>query len=228
VRPAPPKTSLTSEKQDSSIRIMPFGKSNMFLSEGVKVSIPSGALYDTLYFRYSKSDGNSKLLSDIYHIHNPFTPVQKAYSLSIKPDSIPPGKASKLIIIQIDEKMKRTAAGGTFSNGFISADVLSFGSFAVTVDTVPPQISTNGLVEGSDLSDKKDIRIYITDDLSGIKSYSGTIDGNWALFEYDAKNNLIFYKFDSQRITKGTKHKLYLVVTDNRNNSSSLTRDFTW
>jgi hypothetical protein len=72
------------------------------------------------------------------------------------------------------------------------------------------------------------IRIVITDDLSGIKAYSGVIDGKWALFEYDSKNNLIFYRFDPKRITKGTKHNLSLVITDNRDNSSTLTREFTW
>jgi hypothetical protein len=228
VKPALPKPSVSREQRDSSIRIMPYGKSNLFVTDGVKVSIPSGALYDTLYFRYSKSGRSGKFLSEIYHIHDRFTPVQKAYSLSIKPDSIPPGKASKLIIVQIDDKMKLTSSGGTFSNGFISADVLSFGDFAVTIDTIPPLISANGFVNDSNLTDKKDIRIKITDELSGIKGYTGIIDGKWALFEYDAKNDVIIYRFDPQRIAKGEKHKLLLVVTDNRDNSSSFTREFIW
>ena len=141
VKPAMPKTTLTEELQDSHTRIMPYGKNNLFISDGVKVSIPSGALYDTLHFRYSKSDGNGKFLSDIYHIHNKFTPLQKAYSLSIKTDSIPYGKASKLLIVKLDENNNMTAVGGTFSNGYINADLLSFGNFAVSMDTVPPLIS---------------------------------------------------------------------------------------
>jgi hypothetical protein len=228
VKPAPSKTFIKEEARDSSIKIMPFGKSNDFISQGLKVSIPSGALYDTVYFRYSKSYGSRRLLSEIHHIHNRYTPVQKPYSLSIKPDTIPTGKASKLLIVQIDDKMMQIPAGGTFSNGFIKADVLSFGNFAIAIDTIPPVITTNGFLDGSDLTDRKEIRIRITDDLSGIKAYTGTIDGNWALFEYDAKNDIIFYRFDPQRITKGNKHKLQLRVTDNRDNSSTLTREFTW
>jgi hypothetical protein len=228
VKPSPTKISLTTERQDSSVKIMPFGKSNLFVSDGVKVTIPVGALYDTLNFKYSKSCRNRMFLSCIYNIHNRFTPVQRAYNLSIKPDSIPSGKASKLIIVQVDEKMRLASVGGTYSNGFINADVLSFGTFAVTVDTIPPRISAIGFADGSNLTDKKDMRIIITDDLSGIKAYSGIIDGKWALFEYDSKNNLIFYRFDPNRITKGTKHNLSLVVTDNRDNTSTLTREFTW
>ena len=228
VKPALPGITLPNGINDSTIIIMPYEKSNLFISEGVRVNIPAGALYDTLRFRYSKSAGKGKFLSGIYHIHNRFTPLQKAYSLSVRPDSIPPGKASKLLIVQLDENKRLSAAGGVFSNGYITADLLSFGNYAVSLDTIPPVISANGLTPGIDLSEKKEIRIKITDDLSGIKAYTGMIDGKWALFEYDPRYDLLVYKFDPERITKGGKHKLYLKVTDNCENSSIYKCDFTW
>jgi hypothetical protein len=228
VKPVLPGTSLAIEQQDSSIRIMPFNKSNLFISDGVKVRIPSGALYDTLRFRYSKSEGIGKVLSDIHHIHNSYTPLQKAYTLSIKVDRIPPGKESKLLIVKLDENKKMSYAGGTFSDGYINADLLSFGNFAISTDTVSPVIYVNGLTQGADLSEKKEIRAKITDDLSGIKAYTGLIDGKWALFEYDSKSDLLIYKFDPERITKGTNHKLYLRVTDNMDNASVYKCDFKW
>jgi hypothetical protein len=228
VRPEMSTASLKSIDQDSSIRRMPFGKSNSFVSEGIKITIPEGALYDTLNFRYSKSEGNGKLLSDIHHIHDRFTPLQKAIGLSIRPDSIPPGKSSKLLIIQLDDKMNQNAVGGTFSDGYVNADLMSFGNFSVTLDTIPPAIAANGLADGIDLSDRKEIRIKISDNLSGIKAYTGTIDGNWVLFEYDPKNELLVYKLDPERITQGRKHKLILTVTDNCKNPSSISRVFTW
>jgi len=96
------------------------------------------------------------------------------------------------------------------------------------MDTIPPIISSNGLTPGANLSDKKEIRIKITDDLSGIKAYTGIIDGKWALFEYDPRVDILVYKFDPERITKGIKHKLYLRVTDNCDNASTLNCDFIW
>jgi hypothetical protein len=228
VKPGVPKTLLAREQKDSSVSVMPYGKSNLFISDGVRVNIPSGALYDTLHFKYSKSNGNRDLLSDIHHIHNRYTPLQTAYNLSIRPDIIPAGKASKLIIVQIDEKKKVSYAGGTFSNGYINADLLAFGNFGIAMDTIPPVISPNGLSQGVNLSEKKEIRIKITDDLSGIKTYTGMIDGKWALFEYDPRYDLLIYKFDPMRITKGTEHKLYLKVTDNCDNTSIYNCDFIW
>ena len=42
------------------------------------------------------------------------------------------------------------------------------------------------------------------------------------------KTNLLIYKFDEKRITKGTKHNLSLKVTDNKDNISTYNCDFTW
>ena len=64
------------------------------------------------------------------------------------------------------------------------------------------------------------MQFKIVDDLSGIKSYRGEIDGKWILFEYDAKSATIVYQFDKQRMVFGKSHLLRLVVTDNRDNSS--------
>ena len=208
--------------------IMPYGKSNTFKSEGIIVNIPRGALYDTLYFRYSAERSNHRFLSPVHQVHDRFTPVHKEFTLSIRPDSIPAAGPSKLLIVRIDEKKNLIPAGGTYFTGFITTSVNQFGNYAIAVDTVPPLIIPVNFTQNSDLTPLKEIRIKITDNLSGIKEYTGLIDGEWALFEYDPKRDLIFYKFDEERISKGSKHNLNLTVTDNCGNTSVLKRDFYW
>jgi hypothetical protein len=67
----------------------------------------------------------------------------------------------------------------------------------------------------------------ITDDLAGIQSYNGYIDNSWALFEYDAKSDSLFYKIDSERISKQNEpHILKIIVADERNNSGVFTGKF--
>jgi hypothetical protein len=227
VKPGVSKSFLPEERKDSSIGIMPWGKTNSFISDGVSITIPAGALYDTLKFKFSKTSGKGKFFSDIFHIHDPFTPLQVPFTLSLRPDSVPPGKESKLLIALVDNN-KLIYSGGIFSEGYIKADLLSFGNYAISIDTIPPLISANGLTRGSDLSGRKEIRVKITDDFSGIKSYTGILDGKWALFEYDPRYDLLIYKFDPARILKGTSHKLYLLVTDNRDNASVFNCDFIW
>lgn len=210
------------------IKIMPYQHINRFTNKDIYVAIPAGALYDTLYFSYMKTPGSQDMLSDLYSVHNRFTPLQKAYNLSIKPNRIPTGKESKMLIIQLGDNNTKQAEKSKWSGDYISAEVYNFGNFYVGMDTIPPEISAPGLHEGIDLSKKGRIRIRITDDLSGIKSYEGLIDGKWALFEYDLKNDQLVYTFDGERITKGIKHTLDLKVTDNVDNFSFYKLNFTW
>ncbi len=168
------------------------------------------------------------MYSDVYHIHNNYTPVHKAYTLSIKPGRVPSGKESKMLIVQLTDDNQKIPLGGTWENGYLTASPNSFGNFFVGIDTVPPAISSNGLKTDTDLSGRTEIRIRITDNFSGIKSYEPVVDGKWALFEYDQKNDILIYKFDPERIAKGRKHSLSLTVTDNRNNVSKFISEFTW
>jgi hypothetical protein len=192
------------------------------------VNIPAGTLYDTLYFEFNRSSGNTGMYSDIYQIHNIYTPVHKAYDLSIKPDHVPPGKATKLLIVQLGDNFKKIPVSSTWDNGYIVANPRSFGSFYIGIDTIPPEIILSGFNSGANLKGRTELRIKISDDFSGIKAYEPVVDGKWALFEFDQKNDLLIYRFDPKRIQKGSKHNLALRVTDNRDNVSTCTCDFIW
>ncbi|MDP4221715.1 MAG: M23 family metallopeptidase [Bacteroidota bacterium] len=224
----PVKQAVGDKTNSNNSAIMPFNRTNRLVSGNVIVSIPSGALYDTLRFEFSRIPCKSNMCSDIYNIHNRYTPVHKPYTLSIKPDSIPSGKESKLLIIQLSEEMKKIPLPSWWANGYLNANPSVFGTFFVGIDTVPPQISLNGFAQGANMSGRTEIRIKINDDLSGIKSYDPQIDGKWALFEYDQKNNLLVYRFDEKRIMKGMKHDFVLHVTDNCGNVSKIDRQFIW
>jgi len=229
VNPSPVSadTDLIKPERNNAV-LMPYNRNNKFVSGDVTVNIPSGTLYDTLHFEYKMSEGNPDTYSDIYQIHNKYTPVHKAYDLSIKPNRVPGGKETKTLIIQMGDDNKKIPLTTVWANGRLSANPRSFGTFFVGIDTIPPLISANGLTNGAILTGKTEIRIKISDKLSGIKSYEPEIDGKWALFEYDQKNDLLIYKFDSARIQKGTKHDLSLSVTDNVNNLSTYNCEFTW
>lgn len=216
------------EDHENKFVVMPYNRNNKFTSRDVIVNIPSGTLYDTLFFDFGKSPGNSSTYSEIFQIHNRLTPVHKPYNLYIKPDRIEPGKKSKMLIVQLTEDNQKIAVGGRWENDYLTANPASFGNFYIGIDTTPPIISANGLRNGPDLSGRSEIRIKISDTFSGIKSYNPKIDNKWALFEYDQKNDMLIYRFDPGRIEKGKKHDLSLSVTDNRDNVSTLETQFLW
>jgi hypothetical protein len=230
VRSVPHEEGVLSGNQDTrdNVIVMPYGRNNKFVTKNVSVTIASGALYDTIDFEYSRSEGTTGMYSGIYRIHNIYTPLHKAYSLSIRPDRIPAGKESKLLVVGFDRERNRVAAGGTWENGAITAKLMTFGTYYIGIDTVPPRIVPVSFTPGADLSGRSSLRIMVSDDFSGIKSYEPLIDGKWALFEYDQKVNQLIYKFDAGRITKGIQHSLVLTVTDNRDNTAVYRCNFKW
>jgi hypothetical protein len=228
IRAKPEKAHTDMDSVDTSLKLMPFNQSNKFTAENISVSIPAGALYDTLNFSYHKGALTKGMLSALYFVNNRLTPLQKAYTLSIKPDIIPNGKESKMLIVNLGDDQKKNAMSSTWSDGYLTTEAMSFGRFYVGIDTIPPVISASGFVSGTDLSGRKEIRIKIRDDFSGIKSYEPVVDGKWALFEYDQKNDLLIYRFDERRIGKGTEHTLSLKVSDNVENISVYKGVFTW
>ncbi len=200
---------------------MPYKKDNLFQHEQVKVFIPKNALYADLAFEYSKLPQQAGYFSEIHQIHNPFTPLHKAASLYIKPVNLPSKLHDKALLINLDEQGHVKWTGGTYKDGYVVGNIRTFGNYAVGIDTIAPQITfINNNLNNNDFTNLEQISFTVKDNLSGISSYNGYIDAQWALFENDPKQNLIFYEFYPLRIQFGIKHQLDLYVTDEKGNTS--------
>lgn len=197
---------------------------NIFEEDEIKLHFPKRTFFDTLHFKYSKSKSPFKAYSNLHHIHNIYTPLNKRYSISIKTHGLPLELSNKAFIAEILED-EINSIGGTVVNGHIVSKANTFGNFVVLIDTISPEIKLK-----SDLKNlnKNIIEFLITDDLTGIKLYNGYIDNNWALFEYDQKNDLLFYIIDGDKIEKNIEHELELFVTDNNDNITTYYTNFHW
>lgn len=201
-------------------RMFAFDQPNRFAAEEVKVDMPAGALYDQLGFEYRVLVLQGDFLSKVHQIHYPYVPVHKPYELSVKTVHLPQQLEAKALMVKIDPTGKRSPVGGTFSNGWLTANPREFGNFAVVLDTVPPKIQSLSISDNKILNNKSNIEFKISDNLSGIASYEGTIDGSWVLFEYDAKSGILVYTVDKKRLSLGKNHILQLKVGDERKNYS--------
>jgi hypothetical protein len=76
----------------------------------------------------------------------------------------------------------------------------------------------------ADLQKAKIIGIKASDNLSGVKKYRVTIDGGWALCEYEPKANLLFYTFE-KGFSVGL-HTFSIEVTDDKNNVTKWSCNF--
>jgi hypothetical protein len=200
---------------------------NEFENDKVKVRIPKEALYDNLDFIYDNTPKPAGCYTELHLIHHKSVPVHKPYSLSLKVNGLPENMEDKALMVAIDKTSgQKYPVGGTFSHGWITATPDEFGAFTVMVDSVPPSIIPLSIQERKTLTENSKIRFKINDDLSGIKSYRGEIDGKWVLFEYDAKTNIISYTFDKSRMAFGNLHQLSLLVIDKRDNRAEYKASF--
>ncbi|MEZ5106883.1 MAG: M23 family metallopeptidase [Draconibacterium sp.] len=198
-----------------------WNKENSFETEDFKIEIQEGTLYQNLGFVYSVRPGVKGYFSEIHSVDYNTVPLHKNASISIKSDLIPERLQEKALLVAIDSKTgKYWSAGGKYENGWVNGNIRILGDYAVRVDTIAPTILPLSISGKAKITETDRLRFIISDDLSGIKNYTGTIDGNWALFEYDAKNNLITHYFDSERFELKKRHEFKLVVTDNKNNIS--------
>ncbi|SHM48789.1 M23 family metallopeptidase [Mucilaginibacter sp. OK098] len=198
-----------------------YDKVNEFSNDKVKVHINPGNLYDDVDFTCKMLPKKLGAFSATYSIHNRFTPVHDSYDLWIKPDSTIGKHGEKAVIVSTDGAM----ACGTYQDGYIKAQPRTFGDFFIKLDTIPPVIVPVNIKTGANMSASKGIFFRMSDNLSGIKSYTGKIDGKWVLMEWDFKSKILGYSFNTD-IAAG-KHIFELTVTDNKNNSKYFTATFT-
>lgn len=207
--------------------LMNYEEENIFEKKDIELRFPKNSFYTTIPFTYSV-EKDSNYLSDIHCIHNENIPVHNYYTISIKPRYVPKGKSDKLFIARINKDGKIVNEGGIYFDSSIKTKTRYFGKFAVTIDTIPPIIKARTNFKLNSLSGQKTIRFTISDNLSGIKSYEGFIDGKWVLFEYDAKNDLLFYVFDSKRLASKKNHELKVKIIDQIGNQKIFTSNFIW
>ncbi len=204
---------------------MPCSGPNTFSADGITLSLPANALYEDLDFIYDRSDRLPGSYSAINVLHDKETPVHAFCDLAIQVTGLPVQLQSKALVVRIDGPGKYTSAGGAFENGWMKCRIRDFGSYTVLADTTAPVVRAVNIVPGKNISKQGTITMKISDDLSGIKSYRGTLNGRWILMDYDAKRDLLTYTFDD-RLQPG-KNAFRLVVTDNTGNRTEYNANLT-
>lgn len=206
---------------------------NTFRASGIAVEIPGEALYDSITFGYSRVPRVRYSYSALHLLGDPLIPLQQRITVSIKADSLPVRLRDKVLLVRIAEG-KRNPSGGSWKNGYVTGKTWYFGYYMIGVDTIPPKIKP--LSQGNKSHSRKHphnqpqpkgtkLSFTITDNFSGIASYRASINGKWALMEYDAKNDLLTYIYDD--LLKPGKNSFRLTVTDEKGNKASYFKTIT-
>ena len=192
-----------------------------FGAKGIRLTIPKGNLYDDLYFRYSVKE-DSTALGATHILHNKPVAFHKSAKLSLRLQTDTLDNKLQYGIVRL-QNGRRSWTGGVYRNGWVDADIKETGSYTLGQDLVPPTITP---LNPATWVSKQAIALRLSDNLSGVQTYRGEIDGQYVLFEMNSKS-VITYHFDKERLARG-KHTLKLVVTDACGNQSTYTYPFTW
>ena len=194
---------------------------NRFGAKGIRLTIPKGNLYDDLYFRYSVKE-DSAALGATHILHNKPVAFHKSAKLSLRLQTDTLDNKQQYGIVRL-QNGRRSWTGGVYRNGWVDADIKEMGSYTLGQDLVPPTITP---LNPATWVSQQAIALRLSDNLSGVQTYRGEIDGQYVLFEMNSKS-IITYHFDKERLARG-KHTLKLVVTDACGNQSTYTYPFTW
>ena len=194
---------------------------NRFGAKGIRLAIPKGNLYDDLYFLYSVKE-DSTALGATHILHNKPVAFHKSAKLSLRLQTDTLENKQQYGIVRL-QNGRRSWTGGVYRNGWVDADIKETGSYTLGQDLVPPTITP---LNPATWVSKQAIALRLSDNLSGVQTYRGEIDGQYVLFEMNSKS-VITYHFDKERLARG-KHTLKLFVTDACGNQSSYTYPFTW
>lgn len=113
------------------------------------------------------------------------------------------------------------------NDSICSASISSIENVLLLRDTIPPTITP--LFTKYSVNKNSTISFKITDNITPkfkkhLLQYTATLNGQWVLFNYDLKSDIISYQLKDS--IKNGNHHLELQVTDNQNNTNCYSTDF--
>ena len=194
---------------------------NLFGARGIRLRIPRGNLYNDIHFRYAFREEEGRI-APVHILHDKPVPLHRQAHLSLRlfQDSI--ANKAQYGIVQW-KGTRRTWIGGTYRDGWIDGQIRELGTYTLAIDSVAPRITP---LRATEWKRRKRFEFRLTDNLSGVESYKGTVDGRFVLFEMD-KHSVISCRLDRENIARG-KHELKIIATDACGNTSTYTHSFIW
>ncbi len=194
-----------------------FNKDSNFEKENVSVYFPAGTFYEDFYMNF---DVKLNLLT----LHDDTVPAHSNFTISIVDSKTPSELKKKMFIASVNGKKLNYITTKLEGNTF-SCKTKTLGQFTLVKDVIAPKITIAKSIENKWITNQKSLSLTISDELSGIKTYNGYLNGKWILFEYESKSKRITHAFVDELLNEG-KNNLKVVVTDNVGNSTIFETQF--
>lgn len=186
---------------------------NYFVDSDFVLDIPRDNLYEDVFYYHNKISSD-EYLSDIYKINDKPVPLHNSAKMWIKLKVDTLANKKQYGIVDVTGRM--SWVGGIYKNGGVETSIGELGrQYAISYDNVLPVITP---VNAASWKSNRKIQVRLSDNLSGIAHFRGTINGEYVLFKHDMKSPVYTYTFDEVVAKQsGTLH-FEFVVTDGAGN----------
>jgi hypothetical protein len=158
-------------------------------------------------------------------LHRDDTPIHQNITIGFDVSKYEPAEKEKMFIAKLGYR-GRPSYSSTYKKGDrFTTGVRTFGNYTLASDNKEPWISPVNFSDGQWISNNSTLKVKISDDLSGIKSYRATVNGKFILMEYEYKDNTLTHDFSDGAVTE-TENDFKLIVTDNVGNTNTYEAKF--
>jgi murein DD-endopeptidase MepM/ murein hydrolase activator NlpD len=193
-------------------------KPNNYDLGGAKVYFPPNTFYEDFYIALKKG-------KDTVSIHENTIPAHRNFTITFDATKFTDEEQKQLFIARLDSKLQPSYTSTYKRSGTFTTRTRNLGTYTLVKDTIAPKIRAKNFKEKQWLNNYKYLSLAISDDLSGVDTYSATLNGKWILMEYEPKTNTLTYNFDD-KILNQKQCVLKVTVTDNVGNENTLSTTF--
>ena len=188
-----------------------------FEKENVSVYFPEKTFYEDFYMNFD-------VKNNILYLHEDVVPAHTNFTISFEDTKSSEADKKKMFIAAVNGNKLSYLTTKLVGNTF-SCKTKTLGQFTLAKDVTAPKIAIAKSIENKWITAQKSISLTISDDLSGIKTFSGYLNDKWVLFEYESKLKRITHTFNNDYLLVGA-NKLKVVVSDNVGNSTIFETQF--
>lgn len=183
-----------------------------------RLEIPPEALYYDISLRETLRDtARGDGLPPTVAFGNVYVPLHRAASLAFEASRVPMALRGKCYLAWIASKGRAHYVGPIqWEGNWASAQIRSFSTYAVRVDSVPPEISAKSMARicSRNLSQAEALTVHVVDGQTAVKRVDAYIDGRWVLLEWEPKLSRGMYRFDARCKVQNASHSLRVVAED--------------
>ncbi|SNT38236.1 Peptidase family M23 [Ekhidna lutea] len=194
------------------VGLIPSNQEISYVQNEFMLNLKHRSLFDTLYLAFEK-ELDTLEEKEFFHFRNATQPIRSNMEITLRPEL--DYDEEKAAVYSVFGR-RRNFMGGEWQGGDITFSTRDLVSYTILEDSIPPSIDLK-------LANEDQLKFRIDDDLSGIKSFKATINGEFVLMHYEPKRKLIW----SQKLNENIPFKgmFMLEVIDNSNNGTIYTKE---